>query len=55
MTAVENGTELADIIDFDPPLGFLGRWTAPLLMFPRLRKLFAYRHEVTRVWCEGSD
>jgi len=53
MTRVDGGTELADVIDFEPPLGALGRAVAPMLMLPRLRKLFAHRHRVTREWCEA--
>ena len=48
------GAVLLDSVDFEPPLGLLGRTAAPLLILPRLRKLFAYRHEVTRAWCEGA-
>ncbi|HET8773385.1 MAG TPA: SRPBCC family protein [Thermoanaerobaculia bacterium] len=43
---------LTDIIDVEPPFGLLGRALAPLLIRPRLRKLFAYRHDVTRSWCQ---
>jgi ligand-binding SRPBCC domain-containing protein len=50
-----DGAMLRDEIDYEPPLGFLGRALAPLLVQKRLEKLFAYRHEVTRRWCEGKD
>jgi len=50
MTRVGDGTELADVIDLETPFGAL----APILIIPRLRKLFAYRHRVTREWCERS-
>lgn len=46
------GAVLSDQIDYEPPLGFLGRALAPLLVEKRLEKLFDYRHEVTRRWCE---
>jgi ligand-binding SRPBCC domain-containing protein len=48
----DGGAILRDVIDVEPPFGFLGRALAPLLILPRLRKLFAYRHEATRAWCE---
>jgi ligand-binding SRPBCC domain-containing protein len=48
----ENGSLLRDEIEFEPPLGPLGRLAAPFLIEPRLRRLFDYRHEVTREWCE---
>ncbi len=48
----EDGAVLRDEIDYEPPLGFIGRAVAPLLVQKRLQKLFTYRHEVTRRWCE---
>lgn len=51
---VEGGTLLRDVITFEPPFGFLARALAPLIILPRLRKLFAYRHEVTREWCQNA-
>lgn len=48
----EHGAILRDEIDYEPPLGFIGRLLAPLLIEKRLHKLFDYRHEATRRWCE---
>ncbi len=48
----ENGSRLRDEIEFEPPLGPLGRIASPFFIEPRLRKLFDYRHRVTREWCE---
>ncbi|MBC7933628.1 MAG: SRPBCC family protein [Rubrivivax sp.] len=48
----EEGATLRDEIEYEPPLGPLGRLAAPFLVEPRLRKLFEYRHRVTREWCE---
>jgi ligand-binding SRPBCC domain-containing protein len=48
-----NGALLRDQIDYEPPFGFLGRAFASCLVERRLKKLFDYRHEVTRQWCEG--
>lgn len=53
--AHEDGATLRDEIDYTPPLGFLGRIATPLLIEPRLRKLFAYRHQVTLEWCERAE
>ena len=47
-----SGAVLRDEVEFEPPLGPVGRLAAPLLITPRLRRLFAYRHRVTREWCE---
>ncbi|HVQ40437.1 MAG TPA: SRPBCC family protein [Pyrinomonadaceae bacterium] len=46
------GAILRDEIDYEPPLGWLGRLVEPILIHQRLEKLFVYRHEVTRQWCE---
>src|SRR5919112_2182825 len=50
----EKGSVLRDEVDFETPLGVLGRMATPLLVEPRLRRLFEYRHRVTREWCEGA-
>ena len=55
VTPEGDGAKLTDIVDVEPPLGFLGRLFAPVLILPRLRRLFAYRHDVTRAWCELSS
>ena len=49
----QDGATLRDEIDYEPPFSLLGRALAPLLIESRLRKLFDYRHQVTREWCEG--
>lgn len=42
------GCLLRDEIEYEPPLGPLGRRIAPIAIEPRLRRLFEYRHRVTR-------
>jgi ligand-binding SRPBCC domain-containing protein len=49
-----DGATLRDEIDYEPPFGFMGRVLAPMLIEARLRRLFDYRHQVTREWCEGK-
>jgi ligand-binding SRPBCC domain-containing protein len=51
----EQGGVLRDEIEYVPPFGVLGRIAAPLSIVPRLRRLFEYRHAVTRAWCEGTE
>ena len=51
----DGGATLRDEVDYEPPLGFLGRALAPLLIENRLRKFFDYRHQATREWCEGKQ
>lgn len=50
----EEGAILRDEIAFEAPMGIAGRLLAPALIIPRLKTLFAYRHKVTRDWCEGK-
>ena len=47
------GAILRDEINFEPPFGLAGRLISPLLIVPRLRRLFEHRHNVTRQWCEN--
>jgi ligand-binding SRPBCC domain-containing protein len=49
------GATLRDEIEYEPPLGPLGLLAAPLLIVPRLNRLFAYRHRITLEWCEGAE
>ncbi|MDT5122566.1 MAG: hypothetical protein QOC96_2048 [Acidobacteriota bacterium] len=51
----QDGSILRDDVEYEPPLGFIGRLSAPLLIVPRLRRLFDYRHRVTREWCETNE
>lgn len=52
--AERDGTILRDEINYEPPFGFVGKLVAPFIIEGRLQKLFDYRHEVTRLWCEGK-
>ncbi|MEQ1762381.1 MAG: SRPBCC family protein [Pyrinomonadaceae bacterium] len=49
-----DGATLRDEIDFEPPLSFIGQLAAPLFILPKLEKMFDFRHEATREWCEES-
>ncbi len=50
-----DGAILRDEIEFEPPLWILGKIAAPIFITPKIEKMFAYRHEVTRQWCESED
>ena len=47
-----DGATLRDEIEYEPPMSFLGALAAPILIIPKIEKMFDYRHEVTRKWCE---
>jgi hypothetical protein len=51
----ELGARLRDDIEYEPPFSFFGRLAAPLLVERRLKRLFDYRHEVTRKWAEERE
>jgi ligand-binding SRPBCC domain-containing protein len=51
----QGGTVLRDEVDYEPPFGFLGRMAGGRLVEKRLRKLFDYRHEITRQVVEAGD
>jgi ligand-binding SRPBCC domain-containing protein len=50
-----DGALLIDHIDYEPPFGILGRALAGIVIERRLRRLFAYRHRVTRESCENGS
>lgn len=50
-----DGALLRDEIDLEPPLSIFGKLAAPLLIIPRIEKMFEYRHQVTREWCEDNN
>lgn len=50
----ESGAVLRDEIEYEPPFWFFGELAAPFAVVPKLEKMFAYRHEVTRKWCESG-
>jgi ligand-binding SRPBCC domain-containing protein len=52
ITPHANGAVLRDEIEYEPPMGFVGRLFAPLLIQRRLGRLFDYRHKITRISCE---
>lgn len=51
----KDGAVLRDEIDFEPPFWLLGQIAAPFAILPKLEKMFEYRHEVTRNWCEEES
>ena len=51
----QGGTLLRDEVEFEPPLGIVGRLLAGRLLESKLRTLFDYRHETTRRIVEAGD
>jgi ligand-binding SRPBCC domain-containing protein len=49
-----DGALLIDDIEYDPPLGILGRIFGKFIIERRLRRLFEYRHRVTKDYLEAG-
>lgn len=47
-----DGAVLRDEIEFEPPMWLLGRIAAPIAILPKIKKMFDYRHEVTKKMVE---
>lgn len=47
-----DGTLLRDEIEFEMPIPIFGGVAAAIIVFPKLEKMFDYRHKVTKEWCE---
>ena len=50
----QGGTLLRDEVDYRPPLGLAGELLGARFLDSKLKKLFDYRHEVTRRLVESS-
>ena len=55
ITPQADGAVLRDEVEYEPPMWFLGAMAAPFAVVPKLEKMFDYRHEVTRKWCESDE
>ena len=51
----DKGAILRDEIEYEPPLWILGKLAAPFVIVPKLERMFDFRHEVTRKWCESEN
>ncbi|HEY2157687.1 MAG TPA: SRPBCC family protein [Isosphaeraceae bacterium] len=49
------GTLLRDEVDYELPLGVIGRWIGSGYIRRKLNRMFDYRHEVTRRFVEAGD
>ncbi len=49
-----DGATLRDEVEYELPLAVLGELVAPFVIVPRLQRMFDYRHEATRRWCEAN-
>jgi ligand-binding SRPBCC domain-containing protein len=50
-----DGATLRDEIEYEMPIPIFGPLAAPISVTPRLKKMFEYRHTVTKEWCESAD
>lgn len=45
LTPIKNGTAMEDLVHFKVPGGFLGDCFTPWFVLPKLREIFAFRHQ----------
>lgn len=50
-----DGAILRDEIEFEPPLWIFGSIVSPFLILPKIGKMFDFRHEATKAWCESES
>ena len=50
-----DGAILRDEIEYQPPFGVLGEIAMKYAMISKIEKMFDYRHEVTKKWCEECN
>lgn len=50
----QGGTILRDEVEYQPPLGLLGRWLGGGLIRRKLDRMFTYRHETTQRLIESG-
>jgi ligand-binding SRPBCC domain-containing protein len=48
------GAILRDEVEYEVPIPIFGPLAAPLSVKPRIQKMFDYRHQVTKEWCEAE-
>lgn len=49
------GTILRDEVEYEAPLGLIGRWFGDWLIRRKLERMFAHRHETTRRLIESGE
>lgn len=49
-----DGAMLRDEIEYELPMSFIGAVAAQIFIIPKIEKMFEYRHEVTKKWCEAK-
>jgi ligand-binding SRPBCC domain-containing protein len=49
------GTLMRDVIDYDPPLGIVGRWFGTALITGKLERMFEFRHRRVREIVDSRD
>ncbi len=51
----QGGTILRDEVEYEPPLGWVGKFLSSNLLESRLQRLFNFRHEATQRIVEAND
>lgn len=54
LRSVEGGTELTDIVEYEPPFGILGRIANALVIRNQVQQMFTYRQAATKQILESA-
>jgi ligand-binding SRPBCC domain-containing protein len=54
LRSVEGGTELTDIVEYEPPFGILGRIANALVIRNQVQQMFTYRQAATKRILESA-
>lgn len=54
LRTVEGGTELTDVVDYAPPLGWLGKLADAVIIRRQIRSMFAFRQQATKRILESA-
>ena len=50
----EDGSILRDEIEYEARISYLSMEVTPTIILPKLKRMFDYRHDVTKDWCEKT-
>ncbi|NNE97776.1 MAG: SRPBCC family protein [Pyrinomonadaceae bacterium] len=55
VTPHKGGAVLRDEVEYETPFSYFGMAAMPIFITPKLRRMFDFRHKVTKEWCEKGE
>jgi ligand-binding SRPBCC domain-containing protein len=50
----DQGSLLKDEVDYEARFSYFGMAATPMIVLPKMKRMFEYRHSVTKEWCERA-